>query len=159
LIGLGLFSLWKTQPRTAYDATGRRLDYTEQSKEVLKEQAGQAFSAATDIAGKAQEATAAKSSEVWEGAKEKMREVQGIVGGSVADTTSKLKSSGEALLNDIRAKQHYVRDEIQEVAIAAMDKVRDDDTRNALLLGAAGVAIAAALGIACQKRISETLTD
>ncbi|MGA7773075.1 MAG: hypothetical protein WCA25_09040, partial [Pseudolabrys sp.] len=31
LIGLGLFSLWKTQPRTAYDATGRRLDYTEQS--------------------------------------------------------------------------------------------------------------------------------
>ena len=88
-----------------------------------------------------------------------MREVQGIVGGSVADTTSKLKSSGEALLNDIRAKQHYVRDEIQEVATAAMDKVRDDDTRNALLLGAAGVAIAAALGIACQKRISETLTD
>ena len=80
LIGLGLFSLWKTQPRTAYDATGRRLDYTEQSKEVLKEQAGQAFSAAADIAGKAQEAAAAKGSEVWEGAKEKMREVQGVVG-------------------------------------------------------------------------------
>jgi hypothetical protein len=159
LIGLGLFSLWKTQPRTAYDATGRRLDYTEQSKEVLKEQAGQAFSAAADIAGKAQEAAAAKGSEVWEGAKEKMREVQGVVGGSVADTTSKLKSSGEALLNDIRAKQHDVRDEIHEVATAAMDKVRDDDTRNALLLGVAGVAIAAALGIACQKRISETLTD
>ena len=159
LIGLGLFSLWKTQPRTAYDATGRRLDYTEQSKEVLKEQAGQAFSAAADIAGKAQEAAAAKGSEVWEGAKEKMREVQGVVGGSVADTTSKLKSSGEALLNDIRAKQHDVRDEIQEVATAAMDKVRDDDTRNSLLLGVAGVAIAAALGIACQKRISETLTD
>jgi ElaB/YqjD/DUF883 family membrane-anchored ribosome-binding protein len=159
LIGLGLFSLWKTQPRTAYDATGRRLDYTEQSKEVLKEQAGQVFSAAADIAGKAQEAAAAKSSEVWEGAKEKMREVQGVVGGSVADTTSKLKSSGEALLNDIRAKQHDVRDEIQEVATAAMDKVRDDDTRNALLLGVAGVAIATALGIACQKRISETLTD
>jgi ElaB/YqjD/DUF883 family membrane-anchored ribosome-binding protein len=136
-----------------------RLDYTEQSKEVLKEQAGQVFSAAADIAGKAQEAAAAKSSEVWEGAKEKMREVQGVVGGSVADTTSKLKSSGEALLNDIRAKQHDVRDEIQEVATAAMDKVRDDDTRNALLLGVAGVAIATALGIACQKRISETLTD
>ena len=152
------FSLWKTHG-TAYDATGRRLDYTEQSKEVLKEQAGQAFSAAADIAGKAQEAAAAKGSEVWEGAKEKMREVQGVVGNSVADTTSKLKSSGEALLNDIRAKQHDVRDEIQEVATAAMDKVRDDDTRNALLLGVAGAAIAAALGIACQKRISETLTD
>jgi hypothetical protein len=159
LIGLGVFSLWKTQPRTAYDASGRRLDYMQQSKEVLKEQAGQAFSAAADIAGKAQEAAAAKGSEVWEGAKEKMREVQGVVGGSVADTTSKLKSSGEALLNDIRAKQQDVRNEIQEVAAAAMDKVRDDDIRNALLLGVAGVAIAVALGIACQKRITETLTD
>jgi hypothetical protein len=48
---------------------------------------------------------------------------------------------------------------VSKVATAAMDKVRDDDTRNALLLGVAGVAIAAALGIACQKRISETLTD
>src|SRR6476660_1138890 len=159
LIGVGLFSLWKTEPKSPYDATGRRLDYVQQSKESLKEQAVQAFSAAADIAGKAQEAAAAKGSEVWEGAKEKMREVQGVVGGSVADTTSMLKSSGEALLNDIRAKQHDVRDEIHEVATAAMDKVRDDDTRNALLLGVAGVAIATALGIACQKRISETLTD
>jgi hypothetical protein len=156
LIGLGLFSLWKTQPRTAFDATGRRLDYAEQSKEVLKEQAGQAFSAAADIAGKAQESAATKGSEVWEGAKEKLREWKEDVGGSVADTTSKLKSSGESLLSDIRAKRHGLQDEIKEVASAAMDRVRDDDTRNTLLLGVAGVAIAAALGIACQKRISET---
>ena len=47
--------------------------------------------------------------------------MEGRVGGSVADTTSKLKSSGEALLDDIRAKQHDVRDEIQELATAAMD--------------------------------------
>jgi hypothetical protein len=40
LIGVGLFSLWKTTPRMAYDATGRRLDYVEHSKESLKEQAG-----------------------------------------------------------------------------------------------------------------------
>ena len=80
----------------------RQLDYTEQSKEVLKEQAGQAFSAAAEIAGKAQESAAAKGSEVWEGAKDKLREWKGEVGGSIADTTSKLKSSGESLLNDIR---------------------------------------------------------
>jgi ElaB/YqjD/DUF883 family membrane-anchored ribosome-binding protein len=130
----------------------------QQSKAVLKEQAGQTFSAAADIAGKAQEAAAAKGSEVWEGAKEKMREAQEALGDSVADTTSKLKSSGEALLNNIRAKQHDIQDEIEDGATAAMDKVRDEDTRNALLLGVAGVAIAAALGIACQKRISETMT-
>jgi len=159
LIGVGLFSLWKTQPRTAYDASGRRLDYVEQSKEVLKEQAGQVFSAAADIAGKAQEAAAAKSSEVWEGAKETLQEWQGEMGHSVAETTSKLKTSGEALLTDIRAKQHDLRNEIQEVTSAASNKVRDEDTRNKLLLAVAGVAIAGALGIACQKKISETLTD
>jgi gas vesicle protein len=159
LIGVGLFSLWKTQPRTAYDASGRRLDYTEQSKEVLKQQAGQVFAAAADIAGKAQEVAAAKGSEVWEGAKETMRMWQGEMGDSVAETTSKLKTSGEALLNDIRAKRQDLRDEIQEAATAVRDKVRDDDTRNTLLLGVAGVAIAGALGIACQKKISETLAD
>ena len=156
LIGVGLFSLWKTQPRTAYDASGS--DRIIQSR-GLKEQAGQVFSAAADIAGKAQEAAAAKGSEVWQGAKETMREWQGEMGDSVAETTSKLKTSGEALLNDIRAKRHDLRDEIQEAATAVRDKVRDDDTRNTLLLGVAGVAIAGALGIACPKKISETLAD
>ena len=33
LIGVGLFSLWKTEPKSSYDATGRRLDYMQQSKE------------------------------------------------------------------------------------------------------------------------------
>ena len=159
LIGLGLFSLWKTQPSTVYDAAGNRLDYIEQSKKVLKEQAGQAFSATADIAGKAQNVAAAKGSEVWEGTKEKMREVQEAVSDAVTDTTSKLKSSGEALLDEVRAKQRDARDQVQEVATEAVYKVRDDESRNSLLLGVAGVAIAAALGIACQKRISETLTD
>ena len=117
------------------------------------------FSAAADIAGKAQEAAAAKGSEVWQGAKETMREWQGEMGELVAETTSRLKTSGEALLNDIRAKRRDLGDEIQEAATAIRDKVRDDDTRNTLLLGVAGVAIAGALGIACQKKISETLAD
>jgi hypothetical protein len=51
------------------------------------------------------------------------------------------------LLNDLRVKQHALRDGI------------DTDTRNTALLGVAGLAIAAALGIACQKKISEALTD
>src|SRR4029077_17102815 len=80
LIGVGLFSLWKTQPRTAYDASGRRLDYTEQSKEVLKEQAGQVISAVADLPGKAQDAVATKVFEVWQGARATMREWQGEMG-------------------------------------------------------------------------------
>ena len=48
---------------------------------------------------------------------------------------------------------------MQDVADNAAEKLRDDNTRNNLLLGIAGAAIAAALGIACQKRIAEIGTE
>ena len=166
LIGLGLFSLWKTTPRTAYDATGRRLDYVQQSKESLKEQAGQAFAAAADVADKAQGAVTAKGMEVWESAKVKMQEWQEGAGRVVDDTTSigqsileKVKASGDDLLEDMYAKKHHLRGQINDLAGNAAEKLRDDDTRNNLLLGIAGAAIAAALGIACQKRIAEIETE
>jgi hypothetical protein len=169
LIGVGLFSLWKTTPTTAYDVTGKRLDYIQHSKESLKKQAEQVISAAADVAEKAQEAATAKGSEVWGSAKETMREWQEDVSSKVDDTASilksaggdvlnKVKSSGEDLLDDVRVRQHDVRNQMDEWAATAAGKWKEDDTRNKLLLGIAGAAIAAALGIACQKRISETWT-
>jgi ElaB/YqjD/DUF883 family membrane-anchored ribosome-binding protein len=154
LIGVGLFSLWKTEAKTS-PAEGTRPSYLQQSKESLREQAGDVFSAAADIASQAQETVSAKGSEVWADAKEKMREWGEEAGRTVGDTTSQLRSSGEAFLGDIRAKN--LRDQVHDVAAKAVDKVRDDDVRNNLLLGVAGVAVAAALGITCQKRFSETL--
>jgi hypothetical protein len=159
LIGVGLFSLWKTQPKTAFDSAGRRLNYMEQSKEALKEQAGRGLTMASNLTETARASATARGSEVLEGAKEKMRQWQEEVDNAVGETSSRLKASGEDLLSEIRAKQHDLRDEIKSVALKAADKMRDDDNRNTLLLGVAGVAIAAALGIACQKRISETAMD
>jgi hypothetical protein len=159
LIGVGLFSLWKTTPTTAYDATGKRLDYIQHSKESLKKQAEQVISAAADVAEKAQEAATAKGSEVWGSAKETMREWQQDIGSKVDKTASMLKSSGEDKLDDVRVRQHDDRNQMDEWAATAVEKLKEDDTRNKLLLGIAGAAIAAALGIACQKRISETWTD
>ena len=130
----------------------------EQSKQVLKEQAGEFVSAASEIAGHAQEAVSAKGSEVWDGAKEKMWEWAEGVGDTLGHASSRLKTTGEAFADDIRHKQHDVRDRIQDIAAVTAEKVQDDDVRNKVLLGVAGVAIAAALGIACQKRISETNT-
>jgi hypothetical protein len=159
LIGVGLFSLWKTQSKMAYDATGRRLDYVEQSKEILKEQAGEALSKAADFVEKAQRATTAKGSEAWDSAKDKIQTWQQKIGDTINEATSKVKASGEDAMADIQAKQHDLRDDIRRATADAAEKIGDDDTRNTLLLGIAGVAIAAALGIACQKRISETLND
>jgi hypothetical protein len=48
---------------------------------------------------------------------------------------------------------------VEDVAAKTADKSRDEDTRNNLLLGVAGLAIAAALGISCQKRIFGTAAD
>ena len=95
-----------------------------------------------------------------------MQEWQEGAGRVVDDTTAKLKSSGENVLDKVRssgddllenihAKEHHLRDQMEDLAGNAADKLRDDDTRNNLLLGIAGAAIAAALGIACQKRIAE----
>src|SRR5262245_49560602 len=166
LIGVGLFSLWKTTPTTAYDATGKRLDYIQHSKESLKKQAGQVISAAAEVAEKAQEAATAKGSEFLGNAKETTREWQEVVSSKVDDTASMLKSSSEDVLNKVKSSGedvledvHDLRNQMDEWAVTAAEKLREDDTRNKLLLGIAGAAIAAALGIACQKRISETWVD
>ena len=128
LIGVGLFSLWRAEPKTL--SAGRpRSSYLEEAKESLKEQAGEALSGASDVAGRARETMSAKGAEVWEAAKDKMQKW----GEEVSETVGDMRSSG-----------------------VAADKVRDDDVRNKLLLGMAGAAVAAAVGIACQKRISET---
>jgi hypothetical protein len=156
LIGVGLFSLWKTQPRTAYDGTGRRLGYLEQSKEVLKQQAEQAVSVASDVAAKTGEVATTKGYEALQVAKDKMREWQGEIGNTVSEATGQLKTSREDLIAEIRDKERSLRREIRGVAASTVEKVEDPDIRNTLLLGFAGAAIAAAVGIACQKRISES---
>ena len=44
---------------------------------------------------------------------------------------------------------------IQKASLAVEDAISDDDTRDKILLGAAGVAVAAALGLAFQRSLSE----
>jgi hypothetical protein len=153
LIGLGVYSLWNTEPKQPGDGTP---DYLQQSRQALKEQTREALSAASRIAGQAQEAVAAKGAEIWDDAREKVREWGEEVATRLDDTTSRAKSTGQAFLDDVRAKQHDLRGQVEDVAAKAADKFRDEDTRNNLLLGLAGLTIAAALGIACQKKITDT---
>jgi hypothetical protein len=100
-----------------------------------------------------QEAVAAKGAEIWDNAREKVREWGEEVATRLDDTTSLAKSTGQAFLD---ASAPDLRDQVEDVAAKAADKSRDEDTRNNLLLGLAGLAIAAALGIACQKKITDT---
>jgi hypothetical protein len=81
------------------------------------------------------------------------------VGTRLDETTSRARSTGQSFVDDVRAKQHDLREQVEDVAARAVEKFSDQDTRNNLLLGVAGLAIAAAVGIACQKRISETAAE
>ena len=155
LIGAGLFSLWNTQPRTAYDATGRRLGYIEQSKVVAKEQVSEAYSDAADLARQASQAAKQKGAETWQAAREKMEGWQDAVESEVGAYASQAKTASADFMDTMRVSQHDLRDNIARAGTVVADKFRDDDTRNTLLLGAAGIAIAAALGIACQRKIAE----
>lgn len=155
LIGVGLFSLWKTDAKRPDPAAS----YLQQSQQALKEQAGEFISAVSEIAGQAQDAILEKGAQAWDGATEKVQKFSDAAGKSVSDAAGKLKSTGGSFLDDARSKEHDLRNKIEDVTAAAVEKFSDDDTRNKVLLGVAGVAIAAALGIAYQKRISETMED
>jgi uncharacterized protein YdcH (DUF465 family) len=156
LIGLGLFSLWRT-PGAALD---QRAGFFQQSAQALKAQGEDLASAASGMAAnltsQAKDTVSAKGTEAWEAAKAKVEEWNEQAGSRLDDARVKAKKASDSVLDGLRRQQHDLRDEIAGVTAAAKRSLRDDDTRDTMLVGIAGVAIAAALGIACQRRLSET---
>src|SRR4029453_18403194 len=102
--------------------------YLQQSRQALKEQTREALSTASRIAGQAQEAVAAKGAEMWDDTREKVREWGEEVATRLDDTTSRTKSTGQTFLDDVRAKQHNLRDQVEDVPAKTADKFRDEDT-------------------------------
>ena len=123
---------------------------------MLKQQAEQAVAVAGDLAAKTGDVATTKGYEALQVAKDKMAEWQGEIANTVTEATGQLKSSAEDLSAEIRHKGRSLRHEIQGVAASSVDRVADPDIRNTLLLGLAGAAVAAALGIACQKKMSDS---
>jgi len=149
LIGLGLFSLLRTSAKPL----DPRTSFLRQSARSLEELA----SAIGETAARAKDTIAEKSAETWDSTKDKIQEWTDQAGGQLVETSSKAKSAGEAILQSARRQQHDLRDEIADVATATKETLRDEDTRNVVLIGIAGLAVAAALGIAAQKRIVEPI--
>jgi hypothetical protein len=153
LIGLGLFSLLRTSAKPL----DPRTSFLRQSARSLQGQGEELASAIGETAARAKDTIAEKSAETWDSTKDKIQEWTDQAGGQLVETSSKAKSAGEAILQSARRQQHDLRDEIADVATATKDTLRDEDTRNVVLIGIAGLAVAAALGIAAQKRIVEPI--
>ena len=156
LIGLGLFSLW----RTSGVLIDKRSSFLQQSAQSLKTQgedlATAAGGMAADLAAQAKGTVSTKGTEAWEAAKAKVQEWNEQASARLDEARSKVKTTSDSVVDGLRRQQHDLRDEIADMTTEAKESLRDEDTRNTLLVGIAGVAIAAALGIACQKRISES---
>jgi dGTP triphosphohydrolase len=162
LIGLGIFSLLRTSAKPLDHSTS----FLQQSTRSLKGQGEELASAISGAAAEAKDAIAAKTTETkdsiaakateaWDSARERTQKWNEQAGERLATARLQVKSAGETVMEGVRRQQHDLRDEIADVTAAASETLRDEDTRNTLLIGIAGVAVAAALGIAAQKRIVE----
>jgi uncharacterized protein YjbJ (UPF0337 family) len=169
-VGIGLFSLFRTSAWRPHN--GYHPDYLEIGKRRLKEQGSQLVSKVADLAGGAKDTVSTKASDLADQAKGKIQQWTEGVGEAVGDVGSRVQAQAEEITEAARHTSHdlqaqlkagaartYSRaDEMVDDAMAAgRNMVADDDTRNKLLLGVAGAAVAVAVGIACQKRITENI--
>jgi hypothetical protein len=181
LVGVGLFSLFRTS--ASRPANGVQPDYLAQGKQRLKEQSSELAGKIGDMAEDMKDTVAEQASALVGRASDKLSDLSESTSETVktwSDTAraagdqaiGKIGSQAETLTDVARRSFHDAHDRISgrsaelyekaerkvsDWAQSSREVVRDDDTRDKLLLGAAGLAVAAALGIACQKRISEHL--
>ena len=160
LIGAGLFSLLRTS--TPADGASTDAEHFARAKERLREQT-------TEVAGVVKEHAAAMA----ESAKEKAQEWGDQAGTAAQQFAANLQKKGAAVADqashafgaarrDTSAKALHTAADLRQTASdatgAAMDmskRLRVSD-RDKLLLGAAGFAVTAALGLAIQRRANNT---
>ena len=172
LIGAGLFSLWRTQ--TFGPARRVNRDYLDQGKQRFKQQMTEFGVEAAGVATDIGQALSEKTGQLYDTAKEKVQDWSHNAAESADVAGSTVKAQTEGLAASARRTFHDALDQVQGVAIRATDtastatretmfSVRNtaasaaemtSASRDTLLLGVAGVAVAAAVGIALQKRIA-----
>ena len=169
LVGAGLYSLFRTSP-SPFSSTARQ-DYLTQARARLGEQASDFAETVKEHAVQIGEAAAEKVEEVasnvrdrasalGEAATDKAAVLAGSVKGATQHWSSEMRSSarqiGAEVSSDAAQTISRVGAAADEWATQVQHTMEDPETRDKFLLGAAGVAVVAALGIAYQRRLKET---
>jgi hypothetical protein len=170
LVGAGLFSLLRTNaPRPAY---GERRDYLALGKERLKEQVADLAASAKEATTEAGAAVAAEAAGFVDAAKDKAREWTDSSRQAAEQLASTMKTNVRSIADDASVTASRYSEEAQNIAATAYARagammqeattaggqvIADPNSRDKLLLGVAGVAVAAALGIAVQKRVAQSV--
>jgi hypothetical protein len=143
LIGAGLLSLWRTSPAQIDEE-----DYLSTAKQRLGEQVSSAVETMTDYAAEHVAAAGEKVSAYAETARET---IQGVASSAADQTVETFEQAREAAT--------HIPDKAVKVAQRATSQVNramtDQGVRDQFLLGVAGLAVAAALGIAYHRRADD----
>ena len=183
LVGAGLYSLFRTS--AAHPSPRTNEAYFSQAKERLAEQAGDLADAVKDRAVELGERVAEKTTEFAHSVKdgavtmgERAAELAGVATERAQDLSEKVKSSLTRAAGDVTGAARNATSTLEELRQSSMkaaelaasratgisprstkDANGSEDTRDQVLLGAAGVAVIAALGFAWQRRSSLTTSD
>jgi hypothetical protein len=156
LIGTGLYSLFRTHGPHVPEGS-----FVQHAKARLGEQASELTESAADLASGATKAMAGRVGEIAESAKNNVRAFADETKATVTNAGAAVKVKAESASDTTRRLMHDVRDGIGNVAYAVQDLTEDEramnpappgEARDKILLGIAGLAVAAALGMAVQKR-------
>jgi hypothetical protein len=146
LVGAGLVSLFRTSPAHLYDA-----DYLSHAKTRLAEQASEAADLAKDKAAVLAHTVTEKVTKTTDELRESAQDLAGQTASAAHELGHEVKQRASAMWSDTTGPLDQAGHTVHSIAPTVA-------TRDQMLLGAAGVAVVAALGIACQRRIAEAET-
>jgi hypothetical protein len=172
VVGAGLFSLWRT--KTVGPARQDNRDYLEQGKQQFKKQMEEFGSEAASVASNVGQALSEKTGRLYDTAKEKLQGWSHDATDATIAAASSARTHTDGLAASAVRTFHDALDQVEGAATRTSDAVaRVGGTtvsslsnmagsarevaptqRDSLLLGVAGAAVAAAVGIALQKRIA-----
>jgi hypothetical protein len=168
LVGAGLLSLFRTPPaRTNGHAPA---DYMAHAKTRLMEQASEAAEMAKTKAATATQSAAEKVTETARKVKERVEQLSAQTASAVVDavrdtadhatsslkeTADNLNEAGQHARFDASAAVLRARTAAEESWQLTQTALSDADGRDKILLATAGLAVAAALGISWQRRLTE----
>jgi hypothetical protein len=171
LVGAGLWSLFRTQPAHLHGRADE--DYLSYARNRFVEQAGEvaeiakekavvfgetvserAAETAADIRDRVQDLTAQAKSAAGDAA-EHAKERASAMWSEAAEAAEAFKQSGRSARSGASTGMSRAADTVDKVWASTQSSMGDPEARDKFLLGAAGLAVVAALGIACQRRITE----
>jgi len=158
LIGAGLLSLWRTTRLGTNDQSER--DYLSEGRERLKEQVGDLAGSVKDQAVEMAGVVKNQASEFADTAKEKVRQWSTSAASGLKEQAASVARQASQALDDARESASDVPartgEMVHRASLAVHDALSDHDARDKILLGVAGLAVAAALGIAYQRRATSS---